>query len=307
MKLEINRLNTFDGKWPLTYVKPNDLAKNGFFYLQNEDAVQCAFCKVILDDWNVGQKPFKEHVKNSPKCPLLTSTNVENVPIPPMPPPLSKVHIVDNGSINFLNYKPKHATMTAFEKRYNTFRYWPVIGTSIQELASCGFYYTGVDDHVTCFFCGGTLGNWQYNKEPWVEHVKFFPHCAHMKLVAKMAPPKLVEKMAKSNEMEFVKEASLIFDKTIVEKVALQHFEKTGRSYTSLPDLCTLILEYIKETIKETSIKESLLCKICMDKEMSIVLYPCKHLVACPECAEMMSNCPICRTPITSNFRVYTA
>ena len=50
MKFEINRLNTFKEKWPLTNVKPEHFAENGFFYLQTEDRVQCAFYHVILND-----------------------------------------------------------------------------------------------------------------------------------------------------------------------------------------------------------------------------------------------------------------
>ncbi|GIX83751.1 baculoviral IAP repeat-containing protein 7-A [Caerostris extrusa] len=81
MKYEVNRYNSFMGRWPLRYVKPKDLAKNSFFYLLFEDRVQCAFCNIIIDDWNVGETPLKKHMKKAPKCPFLMASNVGNIPM----------------------------------------------------------------------------------------------------------------------------------------------------------------------------------------------------------------------------------
>lgn len=41
---------------------------------------------------------------------------------------------------------------------------------------------SGVADVVTCFFCGGTLGNWEPDDNPWFEHAKFFPECMFLEL-----------------------------------------------------------------------------------------------------------------------------
>ena len=50
LKYEQNRLSTFyQGVWPLTCpVKPEGLAKAGFYCLSVEDRVRCFFCKVSL-------------------------------------------------------------------------------------------------------------------------------------------------------------------------------------------------------------------------------------------------------------------
>lgn len=39
-------------------------------------------------------------------------------------------------------------------------------------------------------------------------------------------------------------------------------------------------------------------CKICMDREISVVLLPCKHQALCRACAYQVTNCPLCRTKI---------
>lgn len=44
--------------------------------------------------------------------------------------------------------------------------------------------------------------------------------------------------------------------------------------------------------------KDGRLCKICYNAEMSIVFLPCKHMVACANCASPLTICPICRRKI---------
>lgn len=35
--------------------------------------------------------------------------------------------------------------------------------------------YAGKRDTVQCFSCGGCLGNWEDDDDPWKEHAKWFP------------------------------------------------------------------------------------------------------------------------------------
>jgi len=45
-------------------------------------------------------------------------------------------------------------------------------------------------------------------------------------------------------------------------------------------------------------LQEERTCKVCMDREVSIVFIPCGHLVVCKECAPSLRKCPICRGTI---------
>nr|AHC55308.1 inhibitor of apoptosis protein [Palaemon carinicauda] len=45
-------------------------------------------------------------------------------------------------------------------------------------------------------------------------------------------------------------------------------------------------------------IRESRICKICMDAEMDVVFLPCTHMATCSKCAVTMEQCPICRDGI---------
>ncbi|KAJ8648473.1 hypothetical protein MRB53_001496 [Persea americana] len=41
---------------------------------------------------------------------------------------------------------------------------------------------------------------------------------------------------------------------------------------------------------------EKVLCRICFEGEISVVLLPCRHLILCSACSEKCKKCPICRT-----------
>lgn len=49
------------------------------------------------------------------------------------------------------------------------------------------------------------------------------------------------------------------------------------------------------------------LCKICYDRDIDVVLYPCGHLILCRWCAQKVSDCPVCRFVITDVIRTYKA
>ncbi|XP_063769697.1 baculoviral IAP repeat-containing protein 1-like [Pseudophryne corroboree] len=40
----------------------------------------------------------------------------------------------------------------------------------------------GTRDTVQCFSCGGCLGNWEEDDDPWKEHAKWFPECSFLRI-----------------------------------------------------------------------------------------------------------------------------
>ncbi|GFY43061.1 hypothetical protein TNIN_501002 [Trichonephila inaurata madagascariensis] len=269
MKYELNRFNSFTDRWPLTYVNPKELAENGFFYLQSEDQVQCAFCGIVIDDWNVGDKPLKEHMKKAPKCPFLLTVNVGNVPMnksKPQGPKLNKYVQNINPNISSFN-KPRRPQMSDLKSRLLTYKGWPLIMLSSKQLAECGFYYSGVLDVVTCFYCNGSLGNWEINDDPMIEHEKFFPHCGYLDFIKSQmksvsnksliaspginqvhSPPDVTQiNRIESIENEVLRQACEIFPTLKVQKVAVEHLKSTGQHFKSLHDLCEAVLEYDKK------------------------------------------------------------
>lgn len=50
---------------------------------------------------------------------------------------------------------------------------------------------------------------------------------------------------------------------------------------------------------------EKVLCRVCFEGEISVVLLPCRHRVLCSNCSEKCKKCPICRNAIEERLPVY--
>nr|BDV49900.1 MAG: baculoviral IAP repeat-containing protein [Metapenaeopsis lamellata majanivirus] len=74
------RLSTFSD-WPLDWLDPTLLAKDGFFYMKVLDSCACIFCNQIIGKWEKGDIPRKEHEKFSPMCPFVNGIAIGNITI----------------------------------------------------------------------------------------------------------------------------------------------------------------------------------------------------------------------------------
>ena len=83
LQFERVRLRTFDNAPSnvFKYVKPQDLAANGMFYIHREDFCQCFYCYGVIGYWEEGDSVPVEHEKHFPNCPFVVGATVVNVPI----------------------------------------------------------------------------------------------------------------------------------------------------------------------------------------------------------------------------------
>jgi len=216
---EADRLASFVN-WTVSFISPADLAKAGFYSLNNLDSCKCAFCHNCVGDWVEGDQPMEEHIALFPLCPFVQGRDVGNIPIssnsddpilrpqsgsdetgirwqsshrnpnsgPEQLPPAQSAPLAGGKnpeSIGILKHSgplhPQHATL---EARLRTFREWPpALRQQPAELADAGFYYIGCSDQVKCFYCDGGLRNWQPEDAPWVEHARWFSKCVFVRLV----------------------------------------------------------------------------------------------------------------------------
>ncbi|XP_045152905.1 baculoviral IAP repeat-containing protein 7 isoform X2 [Echinops telfairi] len=67
-------------------------------------------------------------------------------------------------------------SMGSQELRLASFHHWPLASlVHPTRLAKAGFFHTGPQDKVRCFFCCGGLQSWERGDDPWTEHAKWFP------------------------------------------------------------------------------------------------------------------------------------
>ena len=80
LRYEKERLETFI-EWPVPWLKSEELAADGFYYLRTHDHCACVFCRGIVGAWEVGDTPRGEHKRHFPHCPFIRGQPVGNVPM----------------------------------------------------------------------------------------------------------------------------------------------------------------------------------------------------------------------------------
>uniref|UniRef100_A0A8C9NMM4 RING-type E3 ubiquitin transferase n=1 Tax=Serinus canaria TaxID=9135 RepID=A0A8C9NMM4_SERCA len=295
MRSGARRLRTFQ-QWPRTApVSARDLVEAGFFYVGPGDEVQCFCCGGILKDWRPGDCPLTEHVRFFPSCKYIRGEDVGNQEM------LSLQEIFDTVDGQFLSVlqgivseetalpnEPEYPEMVTEEMRLSTFENWPQNSSMHPEqLARAGFFYTGRGDVVRCFYCDGGVRSWSFGDDPWREHAKWYPEC---------------EFLLHSRGREFVNSVQATFSGTLLAPVSHEHFVLGFCFFLSFfgKDGSQLSTE---EQLRR--LQEERMCKVCMDRDVSVVFVPCGHLVACEECALNLRLCPICRAVIQGSVRAF--
>lgn len=50
---------------------------------------------------------------------------------------------------------------------------------------------------------------------------------------------------------------------------------------------------------------EKVLCRVCFERDIAVVLIPCRHRILCSYCSEKCKHCPVCRNSIVERMPVY--
>lgn len=51
------------------------------------------------------------------------------------------------------------------------------------EMSMAGFFYTGKEDRVICFNCGGGLMKWEKRDDPFKHHAIWYNHCTYIQAI----------------------------------------------------------------------------------------------------------------------------
>ncbi|XP_069363484.1 death-associated inhibitor of apoptosis 1-like [Maniola hyperantus] len=179
-----------------------------------------------------------------------------------------------------MSFHPEYPSYATQSMRLNSFKTWPqdLIQTP-EEMASAGFFYTGINDNVICYFCGGKLKDWSREDLPWSEHARWFQFCPYVLLMK---------------------------GKEYVQSVINESFEiRENRETCTNNKIC--VKTDVNKPVKYVKEESRLSCKICLVEEVRVAYRPCGHAIACTKCALSLNNmlCPICRTEIVNVIRIY--
>ncbi|KAF6168932.1 hypothetical protein GIB67_038429 [Kingdonia uniflora] len=66
----------------------------------------------------------------------------------------------------------------------------------------------------------------------------------------------------------------------------------------------TEITKYSQQAYEKLQ-NEKVLCRVCFEREIGIVLLPCRHRILCSTCSDKCKKCPVCRVVIDERLPVY--
>uniref|UniRef100_A0A2K5XFP3 RING-type E3 ubiquitin transferase n=1 Tax=Mandrillus leucophaeus TaxID=9568 RepID=A0A2K5XFP3_MANLE len=217
---------------------------------------------------------------------------------------------------------PAFPGMGSEELRLASFYDWPLTaGVPPELLAAAGFFHTGQQDKVRCFFCYGGLQSWKRGDDPWTEHAKWFPSCqfllrskgrdfvrsvqeTHSQLLGSWDPWEEPEDAAPvAASVPAPGDPELPTPRREVQSESAQ--EPGGASPAQAQSGWVLEPPGARDVEEQLRrLQEERTCKVCLDRAVSIVFVPCGHLV-CAECAPSLQLCPICRAPVRSRVRTF--
>ncbi|XP_015282475.1 PREDICTED: E3 ubiquitin-protein ligase XIAP [Gekko japonicus] len=331
------RLRSFRN-WP-TYapVTPADLANAGLYYTGIADQVECFCCGGKLKNWEPSDQAWSEHRRHFPRCLFVLGRDVGNIENQSSNAELDRSE-VHNASL------PKNPSMAGYEARLKSFLMWRYL-VSKEQLAQAGFYSIGDGDNVLCFYCGGGLREWRANDDPWEQHAQWFPgtkHLSEQQSVTSIYNIQLThslqdstvstsqlrgsithrvdEELSQSHIVQDVMQMGFSLDE--IRKAMERKRHLSTEHHRSIEALVADLINAQRENICSPScestlqrglsteeqlrrLQEEKLCKICMDKTISVVLIPCGHLVTCKDCAEAVEKCPLCCTVIAKRQKIY--
>lgn len=313
------RLETFR-TFPKKQPSAEKFAKAGFYYLGISDVVRCIVCNVEGHNWLVEDDPMEHHRTWNPNCPFVKSVS-DNADSELNIDTCGKYGIDKEGMLNSAQVKsvdfeklgclkfkgPANPQYVTKESRMKTFENWPkTLPIKPPALVDAGFYYTGTGDQVLCFHCGGGLRDWEINDDPWVQHALWFSKC-----------PYLIMKKG----TDFIDEVNKLKDNLHIDTEELKPSTSENSSASSSQKIETKEVASDEEAKPSTSAltqlnneekknddddewKEKYLCKICYKNELLVVFLPCRHMVACADCAAALKTCAVCRGPLQYTLTV---
>ncbi|XP_066501219.1 baculoviral IAP repeat-containing protein 2 isoform X2 [Hoplias malabaricus] len=331
------RLLTFVN-WPARIpVRPDQLAKAGFYYVGRNDDVKCFCCDGGLRCWESGDDPWVEHAKWFPRCEyLLQEKGQEFVhQIQARFPRLFEQLLTngDNNSREFVDPPVVHLGPGEERSEDAIMMNTPVVKAALEmgferslvkqtvqsKILTSGENYKTVQELVSDLLSAEDEKR-EEEKELFAEEMAsdgftFLKkhHTAltqRLKSVQSLMDHLLEENVISQKEYDTIRNCTSVKQQTgqLIDLVLSKGnaAAEVFRNWIKKNDVF-LLRELMDLPMEEQlrRLQEERTCKVCMDKEVNIVFIPCGHLVVCKECAPSLRKCPICRGLVKGTVRTF--
>ncbi|XP_052711900.1 uncharacterized protein LOC128186179 [Crassostrea angulata] len=303
--------------WPAAMTQtPRDMALAGFFYAGYGDYTRCFFCGGGLRNWEAGDDPWVEHARWFKKCAFVRQNrgqefidlvqkraaeldeqgNQEEVGNQQ-----TNTAISDPNSAQAKEEKvmKSPAVTTIKEMGYSEDKIKAAIHT-IKSRLPRGKHKVSAQEILEVIFelnqseSGTPVGQSERVSENPTNSTNqsdsTAENTAHHMGQSDPAP---------EGNQNSTNEAASAMEASNADQASLDEHENRN----SLPNPYFDELTSLKQ--ENTSLKDQILCKICMEKNVSIAFLPCGHLACCEDCAPAMRKCPICREFVRGTVKTF--
>ena len=317
--IEALRLESFKSSWPTNLTQtPENLSSAGFFYDGYSDNVHCFFCDGGLCNWESEDDPWTEHARWFPDCGFLKQVKglkyiqkVQDIGVnggavtlgdevlEEIAPSVSENHM----STRTKNSKPSKGLTMDQRREVRAALSSPSVVKALEagipkeaiEMAIKNRLLAG-DGHFRddeSLIEASLLANDQLmTHSPYLETMNISPS----KTFNDNKNQKRQQKQWKNKECTPVEhKKKLPFSSEVPTTTKIHNSNGANLKKTDAKSL----------EEENNELKDQILCKICMDKDVSIVFLPCGHLVSCDKCAPALKNCPICRNEIKGTVQTF--
>uniref|UniRef100_A0A8C8TV27 RING-type E3 ubiquitin transferase n=1 Tax=Peromyscus maniculatus bairdii TaxID=230844 RepID=A0A8C8TV27_PERMB len=313
MQTHSARMRTFL-YWPSSVpVQPEQLASAGFYYMDRNDDVKCFCCDGGLRCWESGDDPWVEHAKWFPRCEfLIRMKGQDSEDAVMMSTPVVKAAL-EMGFSRSLVRQTVQRQILATGDNYRT------VSDIVSALLNAEDERREEErDRQTEEAASGDLSLIRKNRMALFQQLTcvlpILDHLLEASVITRQEHDIIRQKtqvplqarelidtvLVKGNAAANIfKNCLKEIDSTLYENL----FVEKNMKYIPTEDVsgkAQLILD-----IQLRRLQEERTCKVCMDREVSIVFIPCGHLVVCQECAPSLRKCPICRGTIKGTVRTF--
>ncbi|XP_065547470.1 baculoviral IAP repeat-containing protein 7 [Lathamus discolor] len=265
MVTEEARLLTFQS-WPrYPAMHHQALARAGFFYTGQGGVMRCFYCNGGLRNWQIESDPWWEHAKLFPECEFLLRSRGRD----------------------FVSSVQQSLSNTQFprDSRGQTEQNPPASQETLRSLVNQALRY--LDEFL--MMCNVIKMGFDIVSVCRVVQNKYLrtgtSYMSESELIADLL-------QAGREESRDAAQGDAEASSSREEMQSVQQREESDEPRLSAEEQLRRLLE-------------ERVCKVCLDKDVSVVFVPCGHLVACRECAFNLTLCPVCRAVIQNRVRTF--
>lgn len=317
-----------DEKWPHEKPSPEYLARIGFYYIGQGDAVRCFACNLTLSRWRPNDDPEADHRRWSPNCPFLTTSNkgynVTSAEVAKNDDDdddgadcrravdAITLRVKEITRYRFVNMIPANPKMSSVKTRMGTFYCWPLwMRQKPQELAENGFFYRGVGDGVQCFHCNVALNTWSPDDVPILEHMKWSPRCRFLLEACIQLESSCPNTYGEATRRRVIEHLDIFFKNSSAKTRLTCDDDKKGYDVCGSKSF-DVVDDDEDACVSDSRIKDAVVvdapklkpCVLCETQPADVAFLPCGHVRRCMYCAIKSNRCIACRDEVLAIVRI---